>query len=141
MILADKKDVPRARVCLCCLPSLMLGVYLNHLFLLDYFFMLLPICPVLPASGLLLVQNLVCTECLAYSELSINVLILQINWSLELSFLLTLMIACITINNCSELPFRFKKNSINVWTDNMFCTSLSPSFFPQYFYREKNLTG
>ena len=141
MILADKKDVPRARVCLCCLPSLMLGVYLNHLFLLDYFFMLLPICPVLPASGLLLVQNLVCTECLAYSEPSINVSILQINWSLELSFLLTLMIACITINNCSELPFRFKKNSINVWTDNMFCTSLSPSFFPQYFYREKNLTG
>ena len=109
MILADKKDVPRARVCLCCLPSLMLGVYLNHQFLLDYFFMLLPICPVLPASGLLLVQNLVCTECLAYSELSINVLILQINWSMELSFLLTLMIACITINNCSELPFRFKK--------------------------------
>ena len=70
VILADKKDLPRARVCLCCLPSLMLGVYLNHQFLLDYFFMLLPICPVLPASGLLLVQNLVCTECLAYSELS-----------------------------------------------------------------------
>lgn len=38
VIQADKNDVLRARVCLCCLPSLMLGFYFTYLFLGEYFF-------------------------------------------------------------------------------------------------------
>lgn len=35
---ADKNDLPNTRLCLCGLPFLMLGFYLTHPFLGDYFF-------------------------------------------------------------------------------------------------------
>lgn len=58
MIQADKNDLLRARICICCLPPLVLDFYFTYLFIRDYFFMLLQICLVLTAFGLLFRQDL-----------------------------------------------------------------------------------